>query len=169
MTATYDSLGTTTLGSNTSVVSFTGFASSYTDLVIIGNVGITVNTERCYFIFNGDTSSSYNGGNFFVNQAGTVDSNYDGGVRGWFFNTISAATNVVGSMFIMNIMGYSNTSTRKPVLIRQQQTAQQTLEGVAMEIATWRSNSAITSIDLYPQSGLWYAGSSFTLYGIKAE
>jgi hypothetical protein len=66
---------------------------------------------------------------------------------------------------IINIQNYSNSTTYKTVLARSNNAA----TGTDATVALWRSTSAITSIDYYLNSGSWATGSTFTLYGIKAE
>jgi len=54
MPKTYEPIATTTLGSNQTTITFSSIPSTYTDLVIVSNMGTT--TASYPFIrFNGDT------------------------------------------------------------------------------------------------------------------
>ena len=68
---------------------------------------------------------------------------------------------------IINIQNYSNTTTYKTILGR----ANNAVTGVTETVGLWRSTSAITSMTLLQSYGsdLFKTGSTFTLYGIKAE
>jgi hypothetical protein len=65
----------------------------------------------------------------------------------------------------MQIQNYSNTTTNKTALIRDNFATY----GTFARVALWRSTSAITSITLTMSSSTFATGSQFTLYGIKAE
>jgi len=58
--ATYEPIATTTVsGSSTSTVTFSSISGTYTDLVIIGNLGSQTTNAFPYLQFNGDTGSNY--------------------------------------------------------------------------------------------------------------
>jgi hypothetical protein len=61
-------------------------------------------------------------------------------------------------------MNYSNTVTNKTVIARGNTTD----FAVRASVGQWRSTAAITSIAVKMGSSQFAAGSSFTLYGIKA-
>ena len=72
-----------------------------------------------------------------------------------------------GSVQILQLMNYSNTTTYKTILSRTNAAA----NGVDATVGLWRSTSAITSIEIGKNSGMsgtFQIGSTFTLYGIKA-
>ena len=64
-------------------------------------------------------------------------------------------------------MNYSNTTTNKTVLARGNRAS----SGVVAQVGMWGNTSAITSItidNVDSASANFVAGSTFTLYGIKA-
>jgi len=61
-------------------------------------------------------------------------------------------------------MNYANSTTNKTVLSRGNNTGNHTIAYVGL----WRSTAAITSMLLGTTGSTWMAGSTFTLYGIKA-
>ena len=99
--STYTPLATTTVsGSSTYIISFTFISSSYTDLVLIGEVAPQSEITAFGFRFNGDSSSLYsylqmsgNGGS----EASTLDTNQTKGlISGALMNTTTR------SIFKMN-------------------------------------------------------------------
>ena len=61
-------------------------------------------------------------------------------------------------------MNYANTTTYKTILGRWGSSAN---NQTRISVGLWRSTAAITSFTITPSLGI-AAGSSFTLYGIKA-
>lgn len=166
MAITYDAISTTTLGSNQSVVSFTGIPATYTDLRLISNVRETNASQYIYLTVNGDTASNYSDFNLFRTSPGvgsSVNSNetqiypvYTGG-------GITTAADLF-TFTIMDFFSYANTSVFKPIMVRTGNTNTSTELGGGM----WRSTSAITTITLTASAFNFVTGSSFSLYGIKA-
>ena len=172
MPSTYTPIVTTTLGSDTSTVTFSSISSAYTDLKLVISVKVA-STSADYFSlrFNGDTGSNYSftwlGGNSGGAQSGRF-SNLSQNIIGW------ATSNSENANFfapiIVDIMNYSNTTTNKTLLSRSGYAETRT----DVQANLWRSTAAINSIAL----GTWgagtfganniKAGSTFTLYGIKA-
>jgi hypothetical protein len=73
---------------------------------------------------------------------------------------------------IYQIMNYSNTTTYKTSLTRQNTVDAADYNGTLTAVGLWRSTSAITSVAIQlTRGGSAYnftSGSIFTLYGIKA-
>jgi len=80
---------------------------------------------------------------------------------GFIFATYPATSARVSTIF--NIMNYSNTTTYKTVLMRDNNSA----GNVTAAVMLWQSTSAINYIELFITNN-FVAGSTFTLYGIKA-
>jgi len=166
--ATYVSIASQTLSSNTSSVTFSSIPSTYTDLVLIisANGGWGLN-----FRLNGDTASNYS----LTELAGAGTTSYSsrtsGYTNGYFTYNIGvpANANTYGTA-VVNFMNYANTTTNKSILSRFAN-AGDNGPGTECFVNLWRSNSAITSIAIstYYVSGNYYAsGSTFSLYGIAA-
>lgn len=169
---TYTPIATTTLGSSTASVTFgTGsplsgnIPSTYTDLILIINGGITVVNYSIRAQFNGDTTTVYsqtslagNGTTVTSDRAsGAASISVVGGTNGIPANTLE-------TIGIVNVMNYSNTTTYKTVLTRTASAAKTVEELVGL----WRSTAAITQITLFSGSGNLYAGTTLSLYGILA-
>jgi hypothetical protein len=165
MTATYKPISTQTLGTAVATVTFSSIPASYTDLVLIANSSTTTvgSSEINILRFNSDSTSSYStttlGGNGSSAQSFRSSTTY-----------IRAGRNTANgeSYFVPNkiqIMNYANTATYKTAIAQGPEADAY----VEVEVGTWRSNSAITSVSLTAGLNNYKVGSTFTLYGIKAE
>ena len=164
MPVTYEKIATTTLVSNVASVTFSSISSSYTDLVLVMNYFSNA-SEYPMIQFNGDTSNSY----YFIDIYGNGTSAASTGQLGvagiWVgYGAYSPAGTTNPGTIIVNIQNYSNTTTYKSTLSRSNST-----QGVEATTGLWRSTSAISSLVIKHQTATTYAaGSTFTLYGIKA-
>lgn len=159
MASTYTPIATTTLGSSTPSVTFSSISGIYTDLILVASTQNASGADNLVLNFNSDTGSNYSVTR--LNGNGTSAST-------------SRATNQTvlqcgevhstRSTTVIHIMNYSNTTTYKPTITRQNNAANL----VAENINLWRSTAAITSILISTSSYNFSAGSSFTLYGIAA-
>lgn len=71
------------------------------------------------------------------------------------------------SVNVINVENYSNTTTNKTVIARSNSSS--SIAGTVAVAGLWRSTSAITSITVFCTNGSNIkAGSTFSLYGIKA-
>jgi hypothetical protein len=155
---TYVPIATTTLASAATSFTFSSIPSTYTDLVIIANGGISANGDTG-LRFNGDTATNYswtrmygNGSATASDRATSVDSI---GGASWY----SATSN---NTSILQIMNYSNATTYKTTISRSNATSTM----VAAIAGLWRSTSAITSITMYGYTSSYSIGTTFSLYGI---
>ena len=164
--STYTPIETQVLNSTTSTITLGSggtIPQTYTDLVLICNAkGDDVN-GTIQMRFNGDTGNNYSNIRVYGYTSGVGSDN--GTNITWM--QLEDPGGFFTSQFVVcraNIMNYSNTTTFKTVLNRGDETY-----NVAMNyVNNWNSTSAITSITLYGGSSNFVAGSSFTLYGIKA-
>jgi hypothetical protein len=163
MPVTYEPIATATVASTGGTVTFSSIPGTYTDLVLIssarrgvdGSGGDSVKTR-----VNGDSGSNYSWIGMSYNVGGTGGSKANN-------QHIFIAGNCEDGIYsasICHFMNYANTSNFKSMITRSSSIGTQ---GVGMNVNTWRSTSAITSIFLDAASGFW-AGTTFTLYGIKA-
>ena len=160
---TYEAIATTTLVSDGSV-SFSSIPQTYTDLVLVFNGKLSSGTtgyNNVTFTFNSDTSSVYS------RTRVQGDGSSAGSIRDANVNRHDIFIPNNGesgfSTSIINIMNYSNTTTFKTALWRDSLVVTGGL--VVAWVGLWRSTSAISSIQ-FPNT--FKAGSSFSLYGIKA-
>lgn len=170
MTATYEKIATTTLGSDQATITFSSISGSYTDLVLVAKASQDGAVGSISLIFNSDTASNYSITRLFADgstaASGRTTNESAGGVAIIGNSAVSSA-----GTYIINIMNYSNSTTYKTCISRGSDASS---GGYVSAYATsWRSTSAITSIDLkfgaVGGSTNARSGSTFTLYGIKAE
>lgn len=161
MPKTYDPIATVTLSTTTSSYTFTSIPSTYTDLIIAcQDLSTTAIQGISIRVGNGsiDTGSNY---------SRVVMDGYSGPVAGqatnasyWDIGVISP--NGSGTS-IYHFTDYANTNKYKTVLNRSGNP-----EYLRLAVGTWRSNAAINQIQIYPASYSWTAGTTLSLYGIKA-
>ena len=165
MTATYEKIETTTLGSNAANITFSSISSAYTDLVIILNGAFTT-AETIGVQFNSDTGSNYSS-TILAGDGSSASSGRNTNQTGLTVGTNGYWTTSIIANSILNIQNYSNTTTYKTILSRSNNTS----VGLDAIVGLWRNTAAINAIKLYG----FYSGHSFitgttaTIYGIKAE
>lgn len=160
MTATYDKIATTTLGSAAATVTFSSISGTYTDLRIIYATTASADAGN-YLRFNSDSGFNYSR-TYMYGNGSAVGSSRDTsatGIYGPFTMSSAITANTI------DIMNYSNTTTNKTCLVRAGAANNSTLASVGL----WRSTAAITSVSITCDGANFASGSIFTLYGIKAE
>lgn len=167
MPTTYEPIATNTLGSATSQVTFSSIPNTYTDLVLVINARgtSTGNAISVYFVTN-VTGSNYSSVWIVGDGSSVTSSRYTGLGQGYlgYISGASTSSNSRGTV-IAQFMNYSNTTTFKTVISRGN-VAESEVDAYASLI---RSTSALTSITVGEGGGNnFVAGSTFTLYGIKA-
>jgi len=176
MTATYDCIATTTLGSNTATVTFSTISGSYTDLVLVANIqGVSTVSEAqaVYLKYNSDSSSNYSSTRIQGNGSSASSNRYSNQTSN--FMGLMPSFTTAGSKFgpnIWHLQNYSNTTTYKTIVGRfnSEGTGVAGEDRVGAFVGLWRSTNAITAIELSNSATSGFAnGSTFTLYGIKAE
>lgn len=170
-TNTYVALDKITVsGTSTASVTFTSISQEYTDLVLVVSGSLYGGANRTSFVVqvgNGsiDTGTNYSSTWVAGNGTTAVSSRYSNGTN-FLTGHISEA---VGTT-IVNFMNYANTSTYKTFIARGNSMGQVGSFDVGGFASLWRSTSAINTIKIYPNDGSFYnSGSTFSLYGIRAE
>ena len=168
MAVTYDPIATTTLGSNAQTITFSSIPQTYTDLVLVFSSAITAGAADVWIRFNSDSGTNYSSTALFGNGSSAGSARYTN-TRFIYLNYYGQPTATLGqSVYITNIMNYSNTTTYKTVLDRASDAASG--KGVDAIVGLWRSTSAITDfiLDTGSASYPFLTGSTFSLYGVKA-
>jgi len=162
--STYNFIATQTLGSATSSVTFNNIPQGYTDLVLVVQAKASASGGTYAALnFNSDTASNYSRTNL-IGDGSSATSSRNSNETALYMATISLSTTNFTTI-ISSIMNYANTSTYKTVLNRiSADTVTQANVGL------WRGTSAITSLSVNIGVGSvsYAAGSTFSLYGIKA-
>ena len=161
---TYEPIATTTLGSNATSYTFSSIPSTYTDLIIVCRAGALSNSDLT-FRFNGDTGTNYSS-TFMYGDGTNAGAARTTSVSFGYSDYYGSIETLGNSVHIIQIMNYSNTTTYKTVLARGNNAS--TGRGVDAVANLWRSTAAINSVTLIGANANIIAGSTFTLYGIKA-
>lgn len=164
MTATYESIETTTLGSAAANITFSSIPSTYTDLVVVYTLKAETASADIYMRFNSDSGSNYSNTILWGNGTSAGSNRFSGAAQIRLNYAVDVLT-TDGTLLICNINNYSNTTTNKTMLSRIGLASDATEASVGL----WRSTSAISSIALTLLSGNWGSGCTASLYGIKAE
>jgi hypothetical protein len=158
-TPTYTSLGTITLGSTASTVTFSSIPATYRDLVLIIDSIPTARNNDVLVRFNADSSNTYTN----VEAFGTGSSTGSGS----FTKTgclIDFVEDTQKSMIRVEALDYSATDKHKTVLTRQSKAG----AIVRMLASRFPSTAAVTSLSVVASSSTFASGSTFSLYGIAA-
>jgi hypothetical protein len=160
---TYKPIASQTLSSTSSLISFSSIAQEYTDLILIisgsasgsvavylrvGNNSVDGGTNYSNTYMFGNASNANSGRNTSTNQMFSFDMN---------------TPQSTGTIHFQN---YSNSTTNKTVLARGGFAG--TGSSLFATVNLWRSTSPINIIEIFPSSGTFSTGSTFTLYGIAA-
>ena len=162
MATTYDKIATTTLGSASANISFSGISSAYTDIKLVCTY-LTTASGNVRLRFNSDTGTNYSGTQLAGLGSSVVS---DRVISGTFAYTVGNATSSSTIPFLLeaDIFAYAG-STFKTCLV----STSADLNGsgsVERWVDLWRSTSAISTILIYPSSGNFNVGTTATLYGI---
>lgn len=173
MPSTYTPIASTTLSTSANSVAFSSIPSTYTDLLLsvsFTETGGATNTNG-YFVFNTDTYNSNtnysytrlegNGSTASSARASSLGAMY------WGYDTNGA----VFTNTLIHVANYANTNINKAILMRQSNSS----FGTFAQAGSWRNTSAVNAVTFYgsdqvgvPTADPFSAGSTFTLYGIKA-
>jgi hypothetical protein len=163
MTATYENIATTTLSTDQTDVEFTSISQNFTDLILVREGAQTAGNNSVIQVGNGsyDTGSNYSGTQLFGNGTSALSDRFSNDTR-WFVNFANGTNR---TMSIYQFMNYSNTTTNKTMIARNSDGSFY----ASAYVFLWRSTSAINRIKISQGSNGLKSGTTFTLYGIKAE
>ena len=170
---TYTQIASTTIGTaSSSSVVFSSIPSTYTDLVMVITGKNTATGYGWGLQYNSDTAANYSW--TMIEGSGTAATSVRGSGTGAFGQSIYFVANqgISNSLSnaIVSIQNYSNTTTYKTNLIRQNNPSSTTYPGLSAVVGLWRNTAAINSITLMvPAAGTTIAsGTTLSLYGITA-
>ena len=164
MASTYEMIATTTL-SSAGTVTFSSIPGTYTDIVLISSAKNSSGSAGTYqIVLNSDTGANYSATYLLGNGIAASSARFTGNNVAYTSRS-SGSSSTEFSPGIVHFMNYSNTTTYKTLLSRGNEAS----STAAAFANLWRSTAAITSINLQqPGGGNFAAGSTFTIYGIKA-
>lgn len=166
MAVTYEPIASTTLGSDSASASFSSIVGTYTDLILIANIITTRGSgtsESIYLTVNSDTGSNYSATALRGN--GSAASSYrESSTTAIYLGEAGITSATDYALFRISLMSYANTSVNKTVLSEFAHPG----SFVGRHVGLWRSTSAITSVSLRTNTNNIKAGSSLSLFGVKA-
>ena len=163
MTATYEAIASTTLGSDTASITFSGISASYTDVILSLNHKESSASGLILIELNSDTTNDNYSNTRMTADLGGISSDRSNGANNSNQRFISWARTEWATT-IMNFNNYSATTTFKTIVGRNSNNTP-----VSAHVLLWRNTNAITSIKVAPASVNFVTGTMATLYGIKAE
>jgi hypothetical protein len=162
--ATYEPIATNTASGSSTNVTFSSISGSYTDLVLI-IANVTAQIDNVGITLNSDTGSNYS--RTILNGNGSTATSSRNSNQTYLYTMYKDTVGGDPAMSISQFQNYSNSTTYKTVLTRQETNSSGTKSVQAM-VSLWRSTSAITSISINSGNANFNSGSTFTLYGISA-
>jgi len=169
--STYTPIYSQTLSSNTTSVTFSNIPTTFTDLRVVmvpasssGTNGIRMRVGSGSL----DTDSNYS--NTFVDGNGSTALSYreSSGTQFVLAYRLGITTTLVQN-YTIDFLNYSNTTTRKTILVRYNSASAASGAGVLLWRNTGPINTLSFNINTFGSStGDFIIGSTFTLYGIKA-
>ena len=166
MAATYEPIATTTLGSNQTNITYSSISGSYTDLILVCQYASQINNYNFFIRFNSDSGNNYSD-TILVGQSSATSyrlSNYNSILMTQFYGA-GTTLNKPG-LTIAHIMNYSNTTTNKTVLFKDNAITDAGAMQSGTGVGLWRNTAAINSITFGTNSGYLVTGTRATLYGI---
>lgn len=168
MPTTYEPIATTTLGSAAAQINFTGIPNTYTDLrvCVVAFTASGYNTA-VWYRFNSDSGSNYSSTILSANGSSATSQRYtnDTKIIHWDVYAASGSTSIP-IFSTIDVFSYAG-STNKSCLVSNY--GDRNGAGAVDEIVgLWRNTGAITSLQVVASSSNFAAGSTATLYGIKA-
>lgn len=163
-TVTYERLASTTLASSQASITFTSISQSYTDLRIVINALSTGTGDYNFYVtFNSD-ANNYNYNNMFSYQGG-FSANPNASASG--INIIGAeGVNSFASLWIFDLINYSNTSYRKSFLWENGSMNNTTDYTVLRGWGSWHNTSAVSSVTVAPTGTNLATGTVISIYGL---
>jgi len=164
--ATYNCIAKETLSSAQSSVTFSTISGSYTDLIAIINTGGTTSSlSSLQMQFNSDTGSNYSTTALYATGSSVASGAYPNQTKMLIGNIPAALPQDVKTTCIVHIQNYSNTTTYKTALARFNDSA----NDINVTVSLWRNTNAVNTVIFLTPLSNFAIGSTFTLYGIKAE
>jgi len=167
MPSTYTPIATTTASGSSGTVTFSSIPSTYTDLILVMQIGYNSGTNYAIVRANGDSDGNSNYGNTYLTGNGSAaSSGRNGGLSGFYSSFATIGDTTLNLITTMQIFNYTNSTTYKTALTR----ANIASGGTEAIVACRRTDTnAITSLEIKASSGATYkSGSTFTLYGVKS-
>jgi hypothetical protein len=169
---TYEPIATKSVPTDgTTSVTFSSIPGTYTDLIlIVTGIGATGGTFP-WMQFNGISTNTYSDTQLYASAGAAGSARRSAQSRGYIAEQVEMGATQLSNT-IVHIMNYSNSTTFKTYLARNNNASAGTYVGTEAIVGLWQGTDAITSIKIgTASSGINFdfaSGSTFALYGIKA-
>lgn len=165
VTASYESIATTTVGSGgASSISFSSIPSTYKHLQLRVITGSNPGGYNSGLRFNSDSGSNYYGHALY--GSGSTAGSFSLGSQTFASISFNGISNTEFSPTIVDILDYTNTNKNK--VIRSLTGRNNNASGdIYLMSGSWGNTNAITDITIVAPSATFIQYSSFALYGIK--
>ena len=168
-TNTYVALDKVTVGSAVASVTLnmgSSITQTYTDLIMVINAANTSGNQDVTFRLNGDSGANYSRTYLRGNGSTATSTRATGATSGYLTGTTGTSTTAGEYNSITHFMNYSNATTYKTIITRSNLAS----NGTEAVVNLWSATpQAITSIVVTSTTGTFTTGSTFSLYGIRAE
>lgn len=165
MAAAWTPLANLTLGSAASSVTFSSISGAYRDLYVVVNGTASVGYTSVALRFNNDSGSNYNDV-YMTNNGSSPYSNTNTSQNKLNAGSLGVTSSSSPLTWLLNILDYVATDKHKTVLSRVGTGSDSSI--VEAAAGRWASTSAVTSVQVFPVSANWSAGTTFALYGVSA-
>lgn len=162
MPTTYEPIATTTVGTATNLISFSSIPATYTDLRLVLVLNSAV-SQYANFTLNGDSGSNYSYS--WMDGSGSTAAGGNGNNDSLVYLSQRTTPNGLNALFTLDFLSYAG-STLKTILTTNNQ-GDDGSGYVGIQVALWRSTSAINTINLNSGANIYGIGTTATLYGIK--
>ena len=159
-TQTYTPIATYRIPSTTSSYTFSSIPNTYTDLVMVASIQRTT-AGNTRIRFNGDTATNYST-TYIEGNGSSATSSRVANTTVMTVDYSNSTSNWVPS--IAHVMNYANTTTFKTMLSRTGDAGVVVLAYAQL----WRKTPEAINSVTYLSDTNFAAGTTFTLYGIKA-
>ena len=159
-TSTYVALATETLSGSDASVTFSSIPATYRDLIVVANIDASAFSDFRVRV-NGDTGSNYPSVRMQGSGSTAASATFD--LTFFRFNGNSDMDTDFSFVSIIQVMDYSATDKHKTFLVRSNSSS-----GVDAHAGRWANTDAVTSLEVFPSTGTFEIGSTFSLYGIEA-
>ena len=162
MATTYEKIATTTLGSANATITLDSIASTWTDLRVV-LVAQSANGGNAALRINNDSGSNYSYTSVYAGGGGSPSSD-----RGTSTTSIRLSLGManIPALYAIDLFSYAG-STYKSCLFTLSD--DNNGSGYIWEnVGLWRNTAAITRLDFLSLNGTFAAGTSVSLYEIKA-
>ena len=165
-TQTYTPIASQVLPSASATVTFSTIPGDYTDLELVASVQASSSGQGLSMQFNNDngTGSLYSNTGLRGNGSTVVSFRQTSNTNVLLSNIAEPPTSGSFGLYNAKFLNYANANVFKTILVRSNSASFAT----EMFADLWRNTNAITSIKITISGGTIAAGSTFTLYGIKA-